>query len=220
MRSWLLVFALLLVACPPVDDDDAGDDDDVTDDDDTVDDDDTGDDDDTTDDVPPIDCDWLDSDNCWKQLMETGRDCVPEGKQGTFDAAGTLCTYDDGSTVELLLGATASTWADVEDKGFLLTRGDGTVCAEFYEEQTTGEGIGEWYAEILGARFTATSTTGFEQVWECPDGTQWQLTQDIVDCENWLFRVPGLISTSTDEFFGAGFGGVQPPLGVFGCAIP
>lgn len=44
-------------------------------------------------------CEWLESDNCWRQTVARIRSCAPV-EPGSFDEIGKVCRYDDGASIE------------------------------------------------------------------------------------------------------------------------
>lgn len=51
--------------------------------------------------VEPLDCAFVESDNCWKQLVDEIALCAPDPElTGTFSADRSECVYDDGVRVE------------------------------------------------------------------------------------------------------------------------
>ncbi|MEO1272471.1 MAG: hypothetical protein AAFX99_30610 [Myxococcota bacterium] len=43
-------------------------------------------------------CQWLASNNCWKQALAQANSCVPSGT-GTFDASRQVCSYPSGGSI-------------------------------------------------------------------------------------------------------------------------
>ncbi|MDX2056034.1 MAG: hypothetical protein SFV15_26770 [Polyangiaceae bacterium] len=48
----------------------------------------------------PMTCEWLESNNCWKQVVTKVESCAPPST-GTFDGNRVNCAYPDGAVLEL-----------------------------------------------------------------------------------------------------------------------
>lgn len=119
----------------------------------------------------PMTCEWLDGDNCWKQVIADVDRCKPAGP-GTFSADGATCSFSDGSQM---------TWSGFENFNDAtqfenlivytpqrLAAADGSTCLEI---RTAG-----WadYAVISGDTvvvYDSLSATSFRVI--CGDGSSY-----------------------------------------------
>jgi hypothetical protein len=139
----------------------------------------------------PMTCEWLESNNCWKQLAAAARACAPSG-QGTFSAERDGCELSDGATFELAgpisTPADGSTLYPVVDQR--LVANNGTPCF-------TGKilAVGRTAYAAGGQAAVLESKPGLTYRLICPDGSSY--ANDVEGtCENfgarWLAKqAPG-----------------------------
>lgn len=48
----------------------------------------------------PMTCEWIESNNCWKQMVGRIRSCVPQDEAAQFSEDRTMCLYDSGEMIE------------------------------------------------------------------------------------------------------------------------
>jgi hypothetical protein len=115
----------------------------------------------------PMTCEWLDSNNCWKQLVSDVASCAPKDV-GTFNSDRTGCDYDGEATMEfagpLSKPSAGATTLEIVDHRY--TGADGSACF-------TGKILGVGRVAYASRKGTVVSenksTLNYRII--CPDGS-------------------------------------------------
>lgn len=151
----------------------------------------------------PLDCAWLQGENCWKTTVSAAKSCLPpQSEKGVLSADNATCTYASGAVVTfdaplvLPLG-------NSPEFNFTLSVG-GTPCLRHHETP----GGGGFDLTVDGKTVTESvlpgATPGLEI--RCPDGTTYANSQalDLLSCDGSFGGLPGnsWSSTPTSVSFG------------------
>jgi len=163
---------------------------------------------------PTTACEWFAGDNCWKKSVVAAYACVPKN-QGTFNAARTVCTLEDGATVTFAKPVPAT---PVIDTDFTIAK-DGKTCVHF--AVTSGK------VTILETSL-GTYRMQNDSPWPglastfCPDGSAVTLQPaSLQDCDYKL--QPGLESQTTSAKFSYSLEPSQAQISypdLFNCKLP
>jgi hypothetical protein len=162
----------------------------------------------------PLDCAWLESNNCWKTLVASAASCVPPStEQGALSADGTSCSYASGYDVTFN-NPVVLPLDDFPPWDFVLKKA-GAPCVTYNDEAE-----GTLYLDVQGMSFKEVGV-GFGTQVTCPDGSQFaaQNAFDLFDCDNFLGNAPGSSFSSSD--FAVNFAlltGRDGTQAVFDCA--
>jgi hypothetical protein len=169
----------------------------------------------------PLDCAWLESENCWKTLVADAQGCVPPTfETGLLSDDGTSCSYTSGETVEFRTPVVPP----LDEKAyppwhFTQSQSD-EACVTFDsnadETSLTLTVQGQTFKRVV---------SGFAMQVTCPDGTQYQAqnSPDLQGCSNYAENTPGDSYVSSDISVGfallTGHGdpGHAQALAVFDC---
>lgn len=150
----------------------------------------------------PITQEWLDGDNCWKQLVAEAQACAGETRAsvGSFDPDREQCSFKGGA--ELELGGPISTPASgttlYEATNWRIVDGKGKTCA-------TGKilGVGRSIVDVGGKTALLESLTLTKFQLTCPDGKTYgnELPGTSPNYGlSWLaHRTPGVLLSCTKE---------------------
>jgi hypothetical protein len=162
----------------------------------------------------PLDCAWLESNNCWKTLVASAASCVPPGgERGALSADGKACAYASGYDIVFNTPITLPS-EDAPPFDFMQTKG-GVPCVTFDDQPDS-----TIYLDVQGMVFKEVSI-GFGLQVTCPDGSQFaaQNAFDLFECENLLGTAPGSTYSWTDASVNfALLTGTDSSLAVFDCA--
>jgi len=150
----------------------------------------------------PMSQEWLDSDNCWKQMVAEAQTCAAETRAsvGTFDSDRETCSFKGGAEVELAgpISTPGSGTTLFEATDWKITDGKGSVCATHKIL-----GLGKSIVDVRGkvALFESLSITKFRVT--CPDGKTYGNEVPGTSASfglSWLaHRTPGALISCTKE---------------------
>jgi len=130
--------------------------------------------------IRPMTCEWLDGDNCWKELMRDVVACAPNGF-GTVASDGSACRFPDGSRLEYTgdfdaceplpaneggSGGEANTTSTIIVANHDVRRPDGSRC---FSAKIQGFGRASYSSATQTILTTATGLFTFQLT--CPDGS-------------------------------------------------
>jgi len=117
----------------------------------------------------PMTCEWLESNNCWRQLATAARECAPDGP-GTFSEDRDVCTLADGYSFELAgpisTPASGSTLYPVVDQRIVAE--DGTPC---FTAKILA--VGRTAYAVAGKTIVGEGKPDFKYRLICPDGSSY-----------------------------------------------
>jgi hypothetical protein len=159
-------------------------------------------------------CQWFVGDNCRKQAIAALYACAPK-TQGRFNATRTVCTLEDGTTVNFSEAVVPrKTGLDVD---FTITR-NGATCAH-----VDNVGWGEEIETNLGTyRVEYDSPSRDTRSYFCPDGTvTTMLDEEVLDCEISTLPTASCQDLETNYSFEipTSFAGLGGP-NLFNCKAP
>jgi len=163
----------------------------------------------------PLDCAWLDSNNCWKTTVAAAASCVPDrSTTGTLSADGKTCTYASGTTVDFATPVVLP--LDFENEpawNFTVTTG-GQQCVTYDSDPNS-----DLTLSVQGMTVSEKSS-GFSLQITCPDGSQYAAGNalDLLNCDNFFTDGPGNEDSGSDTSVNLGLlNGTQTPLQIFDC---
>ena len=112
----------------------------------------------------PLDCQWLASNNCWKQALAEASTCVPSGT-GSFDASRQVCSYGGGESINF---SSAVSFDTNNQWSYTVSEGGGN-CLTFRELGGSGRSfelttnLGDVLVEEAGLSLSVS----------CPDGSSY-----------------------------------------------
>jgi hypothetical protein len=116
----------------------------------------------------PMTCEWLERDNCWKQLVARAASCLPEERTAVFSEARDGCSFSDGARVEfdgeVAVPSPGTVHYPIIQHRVVDARGDSCFATRWL-------GIAHVALDVAGevAVLQATSLTTFQVT--CPDGS-------------------------------------------------
>jgi len=170
----------------------------------------------------PLTCDWLAGNNCWKTTINLAASCLPAGTDfGTFDAANTVCTYPNGTTVTFDAPLMLPIPTDEPPFRFTVASG-GQTCLRF-EEREVGEVGFTATAGGQAVKLTLVGATGVQMT--CPDGTTYSADNifELFTCGGGTMGVAGtswFSNAARIEFDLTGASTATQLLPIFDCRRP
>jgi hypothetical protein len=159
----------------------------------------------------PLDCAWLDSNNCWKTTVAAATSCLPDPTtHGTLSADGATCTYASGTTVDFTTPVTLPLDFENEPDWHFTVTTDGQQCLSY-------DSSSNLMLDVRGMT-VSEKTAGFALQVTCPDGSQYaaQNALDLFGCL--LMNGPGSVDSGSDTSINLGLlNGTSNPLPVFDC---
>ncbi len=145
-----------------------------------------------------LDCAWLvDENNCWREALRPVEGCLPT-VDGTLDAGGESCTFDDGFEVAFDQPLTLPL-ADGHRWNFTASR-DGELCLRVQDDGDRAE-----FTTSAGTVRVGTVGKGFDAALQltCADGSVARgSAMELLGCEGVsLTGYPGSGSSWTDRSF-------------------
>jgi len=122
-----------------------------------------------TSDPQALDCDFVQSDNCWKQLVDQIALCAPDPEAtGVFTADRTACEYADGTRVEFDTALPTSIPSDYKWR-FTVLDAEGSPCVRWDDQGETA--MSADLEVTAGGDTVAMWGTPSGLTLECPDGS-------------------------------------------------
>lgn len=143
----------------------------------------------------PMSCEWLESDNCWKQFARKVEACAPTGV-GTFDEEREVCSFDNGGLLQLAgpISEPADNVTQFPIVNHRLLDADGEPCMTS-KILDVGHHAYDVQGEVTVSQ--STSLTTFRVI--CPDGSSYANDVEGTCPEfglRWLFhKAPGYTLT-------------------------
>lgn len=164
------------------------------------------------DDAEPLDCEWLQADNCWRDAVAAVATCTASADPGTLSGDLARCDYADGSAVTFDPALDPATFDSDDGPVFDATLLDetGATCAEVSI-------AAERWSITVGGDTTSYGEVGSNIEITCPDGTTYRGSGlALFDC---LGDAPSLAWSSSQEFgsYSVSMGPSEEPARVFAC---
>ena len=161
----------------------------------------------------PLDCAWLDGNNCWKTTVAAATSCVPDtSTRGTLSADGKTCTYASGTTIDFATPVVLPLDPENQpDWNFTVTTG-GQQCMSYESTESSGLTL------TVEGMSVSEKDQGFGLQITCPDGSQYAASNglDLFSCL--LQDGPGTIDSWSDTSVTLGLlDGSSTPPQVFDC---
>jgi len=166
----------------------------------------------------PLDCAWLEGDNCWKQMMRRANECAfPKEADGVLSEDGKTCSLEDGPTVHFEDPIVLPYDFDTAEPWNFTIQRDGKDCLTFEENEGSG---------ATSIRFTVGDATFQEDVAglgvtiTCPDGESYRTGNGmaLLECEGDFGGLPGTSSGGGTRSIGFSFlGGEDGIQDMFSC---
>jgi len=122
-----------------------------------------------TSDVGELDCAFVQSDNCWLQLVDQVALCAPSDEAiGVFNADRTVCEYPDGMRVEFDAAVPAAIPEQI-DWRFTVLNPDGTACVRWDDQPPSSMSVD--LEVTAGDQTLAMEGTLSGLTLTCPDGS-------------------------------------------------
>jgi hypothetical protein len=138
--------------------------------------------------LPPLTCDWLAGDNCWKSTVNLATSCLPAGTDfGTLDAANMVCTYPNGTTITFDTPLQLPIPADAPPPFKFTVTAGGQTCLRF-DENNTGFTLTAGGQQVT---LTLIDEPGVQVT--CPGGTTYFAPNffELLSCTGGTMGVPG-----------------------------
>jgi hypothetical protein len=168
---------------------------------------------------PPLTCDWLAGDNCWKTTLAMAASCLPPAADfGTFNAQNTTCTYANGAVITFDTPVTLPVPTQAPPFKFTVASG-GQTCLRF-DETTAG-----FTVTAGGQTFTLRLLAEPSVEVTCPGGMTFFADNffDLLTCPAGSMGVPGtswLSNAAGLTFDLKGAGTASQLLPIFDCRRP
>jgi hypothetical protein len=170
----------------------------------------------------PLDCAYLEGDNCWKTVASAAMSCLPGSSEiGTLSADAATCTYASGDVVTftppLVLPRPVASFAS----NFTVTTASGAACLSFRED-TNGDRM---TLTVQGQTVNVMALGGAGLALSCPDGASYSNAAGLTSCPDAsLFPLlPAATGSSSSSIVDFSLSGTSAPYGselIFHCQRP